>query len=260
MFDPTELAGVLLAARYPGRRLAMMPTSGAPSTIAEAYSIQDCLVRRLTKEFGSILGYKVGCTNQSAREMLNVESPFYGHCLAKEIYSSPATVKGDALHMIGVEPEIAIQVGKDMLKEKPWIAEQVIDFVDKVMPAIEIVESRFSSWPRMGILAAISDNGVHRKLILGESISDWRENWISNAEVELHADGKIVRVGGSGNVDGGPLGVVAWLATELNKRGRQLKSGDVVTTGVMTDIYDARSGQSLIATYKGLGTIELNIS
>lgn len=260
MFDPIELAEVLLAARRPGQRLESMPESGAPSTIPEAYSVQDCLVHLLSKEFGPTVGYKVGCTNQGAREMLNVESPFYGHCFTEEIHRSPATIRGDTLHMIGVEPEIAIRIGDDIPTAQLWTAKRVVNFVGEIMPAIEIVESRFSGWPRMGIHAAISDNGVHRKLILGESILDWQETLISGAKVELSADQEIVRTGNAHNVDGGPFGVLAWLANEFNNRGLQLKSGDVVTTGVMTDIYDAYPSQRLVAEYKNLGTVELNIS
>ena len=109
----------------------------------------------------------------------------------------------------------------------------------------------------MGILAAIADNGVHSKLILGESVSNWTQELINHSEVSLTADGNIVREGNARNVDGGPFGVLAWLANHLNQRGHQLRSGDVVTTGVMTDIFDADVGQKLVANYGPLGTIEI---
>ena len=128
------------------------------------------------------------------------------------------------------------------------------------MPAIEIVESRFSTWPKMGILAAISDNGVHRKLILGQSIADWDEKTISGARVELRLKEKIVRLGHIKNVDGGVFGVTAWLASQLNQKGLTLKRGDIVSTGVMANIYDAVSGENLIADYMDLGKINLKLS
>ena len=139
-------------------------------------------------------------------------------------------------------------------------AKQVVDLVEEVMPAIEIVESRFSTWPKMGILAAISDNGVHRKLILGQSITSWDERTISGARVELCLEEKIVRWGHIKNVDGGVFGVSAWLATQLNQKGLALKGGDIISTGVMTDIYDAVSGDNLIADYMDLGEVNLKLS
>ena len=257
MFDPTHAAELLLAARHPGDQLSAIPLSIAPSTPVEAYAVQDHVVSRLARELGPVVGYKIGCTNKSAREMLGVDSPFAGRCLARELHSSPAILRRDELHMIGIEPEIAIRIAADMPGDQPWTPDRVADVADCVMPSIEIVESRFSTWPRMGILAAIADNGVHRKLILGESVFDWTQESINETEVSLTADGNIVREGNASNVDGGPFGVLAWLANHLNQRGHQLRSGDVVTTGVMTDIFDADVGQRLVANYGPLGTIEI---
>ncbi len=257
MFNPAPAAEMLLAARHPGERLSAIPPSVAPSTQAEAYAVQDHLVRRLAQDLGPAVGYKIGCTNQSAREMLAVDSPFAGRCLARELHHSPVILKGNQLHMIGIEPEIAIRVANDMPGNQPWTPDRVADFADCVMPSVEIVESRFSTWPRMGILAAIADNGVHRKLILGEPITDWTQESIDKTEVSLTADGNVVREGNARNVDGGPFGVLAWLANHLNQQGHQLRSGDVVTTGVMSDIFDADVGQRLVANYGPLGTIEI---
>tara|TARA_Y100000588_G_scaffold381079_1_gene466059 strand:- start:145 stop:927 length:783 start_codon:yes stop_codon:yes gene_type:complete len=260
MFNPTVLSESLFNAHAPGKRLSGIPASIAPTTIYEAYLVQAHLVSQLRQKFGDPVGYKVGCTNQTAREMLGVETPFYGRCFTKEIFNSPAIIDCSELHMVGIEPEIAVRIGKDMQKDTPWTAKQVIDLIEEVMPAIEIVESRFSTWPKMGILAAISDNGVHRKLILGQSITSWDERTISGARVELCLEEKIVRWGHIKNVDGGVFGVTAWLATQLNQKGLALKGGDIISTGVMTDIYDAVSGDNLIADYMDLGEVNLKLS
>ena len=260
MFNPTVLSESLFNAHAPGKRLSGIPASIAPTTIYEAYLVQAHLVSQLRQKFGDPVGYKVGCTNQTAREMLGVETPFYGRCFTKEIFNSPAIIDCSELHMVGIEPEIAVRIGKDMQKDTPWTAKQVIDLIEEVMPAIEIVESRFSTWPKMGILAAISDNGVHRKLILGQSIADWDEKTISGARVKLRLKEKIVRLGHIKNVDGGVFGVTAWLASQLNQKGLTLKRGDIVSTGVMANIYDAVSGENLIADYMDLGKINLKLS
>ena len=259
MFDPTHAAEVLLTARHPGEQLSTIPLSIAPSTPAEAYAVQDHLVRRLAQDLGPTVGYKIGCTNQSAREMLEVDDPFSGRCLAREVHHSPAILQSNELQMIGIEPEIAIRVAADMPNDQVWTPDRVAEVADCIMPSVEIVESRFSTWPRMGILAAIADNGAHRKLILGESVSNWTQELINNTEVSVTADGNVVREGNARNVDGGPFGVLAWLANHLNQQGHQLRSGDIVTTGVMTDIFDADMGQKLIANFGPLGTIEIEI-
>jgi 2-keto-4-pentenoate hydratase len=161
--------------------------------------------------------------------------------------------------MIGIEPEIAIRVGEDMPGNGSWTAAGAATVVDAVMPAIEIVESRFSTWPLMGPLAAIADNGVHRQLILGEAIPGWNRQSIESATVCLKTDGTEVRKGRASNVDGGPFSALAWLANHLNQRGQQVQSGDVITTGVMTDIYDGTAGQHIFADFGILGMIQIEI-
>ena len=78
MFNPTLAAELLLAARHPGEQLSAIPPSVAPSTPVEAYAVQDRLIHRLVQDLGPVIGYKIGCTNQSARDMLGIDSPLLG--------------------------------------------------------------------------------------------------------------------------------------------------------------------------------------
>lgn len=61
------------------------------------------------------------------------------------------------------------------------------------------------------------------------------------------------------NVDGGPFGVIAWLANHLNAMGLSLKAGEIVSTGVMTDIYDSASGEALVAQYDFPASVEVSV-
>lgn len=122
------------------------------------------------------------------------------------------------------------------------------------------MESRFSTWPLMGFLSAIADNGVHRHLVLGEPVQDWSAGEVERAKVALTANGETVREGVAGNVDGGPFGVIAWLANHLNAMGITLATGEIVTTGVMTDIYDSAPGEEIVAQYDLPGVIHLSVT
>ena len=218
--------------------------------------VQDWLVHRLTKNLGSTVGYKVGCTQSECKINAGGESSILWLLLGA-IYHSPAIIHSNKRHMIGVEPEITIQLSDDLACDRPWTPERVTAVVDNAMPAIEIVESQFSTWPNMGILTAIEDNEVHRKVNLEKPVSSWTVQSILETEVSLSADGTIVRFGNSNNIDRSPFGVVACLANQLNCQRRALKSDDVVTTGVMADIYDAILDQRLIADYTQLSTVEM---
>ena len=56
---------------------------------------------------------------------------------------------------------------------------------------------------------------------------------------------------------GHPLTVMAWLADELPRFGKQLRAGDYVTTGVTTDVFEAEAGDELRAEFAGIGAVEL---
>ncbi len=260
MFDPQPLAERLLSARRPGDALAGMPDHGSPTTVMEAYAVQDALVTLLATQHGEPAGYKIGCTNAGARALLQVDHPFMGRCFKNGIVSSPTQIRASEMHMTGIEPEIALRIGTDMpTKTTPWNTQEAVEHVAQIMPAIEVVESRFSTWPAVGPLGAIADNGVHRVLIVGPATSDWTRESVDQATVLLQSNGTEADSGTADNVDGGPFGALAWLANHLNNRGRQLQTGDIVTTGVMCKIYNGQAGEQLIAHYGDLGEIQLTI-
>tara|TARA_B100001964_G_scaffold49549_1_gene55734 strand:+ start:2038 stop:2820 length:783 start_codon:yes stop_codon:yes gene_type:complete len=257
----SQLAAQMLhQARRPGEALTALPAEALPNDLADAYAAQAQLVGLLSNEIGPPIGYKVGCTNITARQMLKLDFPFSGRCFESQVVSSPASIDASALHMIGIEPEIAVRIARDLAPGKVWTTDHVIEHIGEVMPAIEIVESRFSTWPLMGVLSAIADNGVHRQLVLGNEITNWSQQQVEDAQVSLTANGRVVREGCATNVDGGPFAVVAWLANHLNAMGITLMAGEVITTGVMTDIYDSAPGEELHAEYNLPGDVRLSIT
>ncbi len=260
MADAKTAAQLLLHARKPGQALTALPENALPADKTQAYAAQAELVSLLSNHSGKPIGYKVGCTNATARQMLALDSPFSGRCFEKELSASPASIDAATLHMIGIEPEIAVRISKDLTPSKIWQRTDVIDHIGAVMPSVEIVESRFSTWPLMGFLSAIADNGVHRHLVLGESVENWSAESIDQTKVILTANGITVREGVASNVDGGPFGVVAWLANHLNAMGITLAAGEIVTTGVMTDIYDGAPGEEIVAQYDLPGVVHLNVT
>jgi len=260
MADAKTAAQLLLHARKPGHALTALPENALPADKAQAYAAQTELVSLLSNHSGKPVGYKVGCTNATARQMLALDSPFSGRCFEKELSASPASIDAATLHMIGIEPEIAVRIGKDLAPSKNWQRTDVIDHIAAVMPSVEVVESRFSTWPVMGFLSAIADNGVHRHLVLGESVENWSAERIDQTQVTLTANGTTVREGVASNVDGGPFGVVAWLANHLNAMGITLAAGEIVTTGVMTDIYDSAPGEQIVAQYDLPGVVHLSVT
>ena len=260
MYDPFPAARLLYGARVPGQSLTGLPDTILPANLDQAYAVQFALCELLIPTQGPVQGYKVGCTNAKARSLLGIDGCFSGRCFENDIKRTPAIINHSDYHMVGIEPEIAVRVGQDLVPADPWTARRVSDLTIEVMPSVEFVESRFSTWPEMGAFSAVADNGVHRELILGDPVSDWSLESINRTEVTLSVNDQRVEQGHAMNVDDGPFGVLAWLANHLNAHGTLLRAGDIVTTGVLTNIYNATAGQLLVADYGSFGTLEIEVT
>src|SRR5271166_1024966 len=82
---------LLSQARINHKRLAELPVEGRPTTPEEAYRCQEILVQHLLAHYGgTVIGYKIACTNLTAQRQLNVDGPFYGHLLSSFCWESPA--------------------------------------------------------------------------------------------------------------------------------------------------------------------------
>jgi 2-keto-4-pentenoate hydratase len=73
--------------------------------------------------------------------------------------------------------------------------------------------------------------------------------------VSVARNDELVTTGSGAAVLGHPLNVMAWLADELPRFGIRLQRGDVVTTGVATDVFEADAGDSCVADFGPFGTV-----
>jgi 2-keto-4-pentenoate hydratase len=78
--------------------------------------------------------------------------------------------------------------------------------------------------------------------------------------VSVTRNDELVTTGSGEAVLGGPLNVMAWLADELPRFGRRLRRGDVVTTGVATDVFEAVAGDTCVADFGPFGTVSVTFS
>jgi 2-keto-4-pentenoate hydratase len=254
------------AAEFADMRIAMrvidqLDAAAAPNTLAAAYACQDLLVRRLTEHFGGApVGYKVACTNQLARDQLNVPHPLFGTLLSHSTHVAPVTLSAAHFTKRTIEPEFGFQFAADVPPPStgaPYTVETIMPFVGAAFPSIEIVDHRFADWTRVGAFGIAGDNAIHGAWVHGDAVTDWRAIDFAAHRVALYADGAMVREGTGAVVLNGPLNVLAWLANTAPVYDRRLRKGDYVTTGVVCDVYPAERGQTLLADFGAMGSVEL---
>ena len=99
-----------------------------------------------------------------------------------------------------------------------------------------------------------ADNAIHGWWLRGEPVTDWQGHDLAASAVSVTRNGELVTTGSGAAVLGHPLNVMAWLADELPRFGLRLRRGDVVTTGVATDVFEANAGDSCVADFGPFGT------
>jgi 2-keto-4-pentenoate hydratase len=80
---------------------------------------------------------------------------------------------------------------------------------------------------------------------------------LATAGVTVRVHGEVVTTGSGAAVLGHPLAVMAWLADELPRFGMQLRADDLVTTGVTTDVFEAKQRDEIEAVFDGVGSVSV---
>lgn len=254
----TKAADILMQVRASQTPISTLPADCFPADLAEAYAIQAALVERLLAQHGGeVAGYKIGCTNEAAQQFLGLDEPFYGPLLSAWVQPSPASFQAEAFMMRVIEPEFAFELAHDLPpRPEPYRREEVTAAIGAILPAIELVESRYQEWTTVGALCLIADHAVHRAFIPAETVSEWQQLDLAEHEVQLWVNGELRQTGNGAVVLGHPLNALTWLTNALSAAGQGLRAGQVVTTGVCVDqVYHAQAGDVIRADFGVLGAV-----
>jgi 2-keto-4-pentenoate hydratase len=260
--DLQRTADELLDMRRTKRVIADLAADMVPPDFATAYAIQDQVVAGLLGDGGSdaASGYKCACTSEIAQAALQIDRPVFGQLLPHTTTTSGSTLDTDGFTHRVIEAEFGFRLGRDVIAGTgPHTRESIADYIDAVLPSIEIVDYRYESW-NVGALQVAADNAIHGWWVHSEPVEDWRGLDLESTAVSVSRNGETVTTGSGANVLGHPLTVMAWLADELIAHGRHLQAGDMVTTGVTTDVFEAESGDHIVADFAGIGTTEVHFS
>ena len=245
-------ARTLTAARRAGTRidLSALPAGCAPTTDEDAYQIQDLVVACFGER---VAAWKVGATHPNAQAALGVSG-----AVAARLFE-PNVLKGsqsfpDTYMIRGLEAEYAFLMGSDLPPEgAPYSREQIIAAVKSLHPAIEIVDTRFTSL-QQGVLT-IADNVNDSQWLYGDGVSDWQQLDIINAPVTMAVNGEVVVAGSGGEVLGNPITSLMWLINDHAGQREGVRAGQFITTGSCTGLYKAPQGCEAKASFGELGEL-----
>jgi 2-keto-4-pentenoate hydratase len=267
-----QAARLLAALRGPRAagtmRPAALPPELAPRSEAQAYAVQGALAQLLGASVG---GWKASL---SAVGDGHAGHGHAGHCQTchgqaaplyrRDIHATPARVPCPDVDGVGVEPEIAFLLGRDLEGRpdgRPYGLEDLDAAIDAVHPVIEIVHSRFAELDAAPPLDRLADNLSNAGLVRGPGCRSWRTIPLGAVPLRLEVrrpDGtRSAHEGRGGHGHGDPRLPLLWLVNDAIARGVPLRRGELVTTGSCAGLHPVGPGARVSVHFDGLGTVEL---
>lgn len=233
-----------------------------PSSLDEAYAIQDAFVALRAEERGAVAGYKIALSSEEMRRLAGLDEPLGGVIHESGIRRSPASVRAADYVRLIVEFEIAVEMAEDLpAADAPFTRERVRQAVGAVMPALELADDRGADYRSLSrhSLRLVADNTWNEGAVLGEYVTDWHGMDLASVRGIAYVNGKPVGQGRGADAMGHPFEAVAWVANHLAASGRGLLRGDVVITGSLVASQTVKPGDAVKFSVGGLGEVELRV-
>ncbi|MEO8628406.1 MAG: fumarylacetoacetate hydrolase family protein [Betaproteobacteria bacterium] len=240
-----------------GHTLDALPSAQRPATRAEGYAIQALLERRSGEP---LFGWKIAATSTAGQTHIGVDGPIAGRLLAERAVHDNGILPFGANHMRVVEAEFAFRMAHDLPPlATPYTVEQVLAAVGTLHPAIEVPDSRYQNFPKVGAPQLIADNACAHQFVLGTAAAaPWRSYDLVEHAVVGTVGGSVRHEGKGANVLGDPRVALTWLANELSRLGITLRAGQTVTTGTCLVPIPVSPRDRVVADFGALGTVTLN--
>jgi 2-keto-4-pentenoate hydratase len=249
---PSELAGMLRGA-YAGKPISPIRPYLPALDVDAAYAIQQENTAYWQAEGRRIVGSKIGLTSSAVQKQLGVDRPDFGVLFGDMLVAEDEPVAAGRVLQPKIEAEVAFLLDRDIDVEAPTIAD-VILAVGYVMPALEIVDSRIKGWD-IGIVDTVADNASSGLFVLDGSVRRLDGLDLRALEMKMIRRDEVVSKGTGAACLGNPLNAMAWLASELARRKRPLRAGEIVLSGALGPMVAVGPGDIYETSITGLGSV-----
>ena len=251
-------AAEMLAAAWRDRRqVADFPDDCRPTNRAEAYAVQDEMIRRLGLTGA---GWKIGMGSAAGLRRFALDGPVPGRLLSETFFENPATISAASCVGAMVEPEFAVRLGADLARRaEAYSRDEVTAAIAAVHLAIEVAGYRVAP-PEINPLYMIADNGANAAFVVGPEIAGWPGVDLIGAPVELWIDGALAAPGFEGEDRVDPIGILLWTANDLSERGIGFHAGEFLSTGTATAPMPIAAGSEAVACFEGLGEVRVRFT
>jgi len=253
-------AGAILWQNWQRRtRIDQLPLDCRPGDRAAGYSAQKEIVQFSGQD---VVGWKIAATSAAGQKHIGVDGPLAGPLLANRVLADAGTVPLDGNIMMVAEAEFAFKFARALPKRaNPYTQEEVLDAVESLHPAIEVPDSRYNDFVKVGAPQLIADTACADWFVLGAPTpADWRSHDLVAHAVGVYRNGEKVATGSGANVLGDPRIALTWLVNELRTYGDGIAGRQFVTTGTCVAPVPIQRGDKIRADFGEFGTVDAKLA
>jgi len=248
-------ANQIVAARRAVGKLAGLPEGQRPATLDDGYWMQKVAADLWGDE---VVGWKVGATSKEVQKLFGIGEPVYGPVFKRTVFQSPARLEASAFQHLMLESEFAFTFRESLpARSTPYARADVLAAVDALIPAIEIISPRFKRLTVDHVPQLVADFCGNGAAVFGAPCKTWRAHDLPLHAVSLLIDGVKRQEGMGAMVLGDPVNVLEWFVNALRVRGLAVMKGQFVMTGTMTGIHTPKPGETAVADFGDLGSVEV---
>ncbi len=201
-------------------------------SLEDAYAIQHQLIQLRIAEGEQLLGIKMGFTSEAKMAQMGVSEMIIGQLTDAMYCPNGGSIKQKQFIHPRVEPEIAFRLSQDIVA--PIALNEVLDYVDGVCGALEIIDSRFENF-KFSLEDVIADNCSSAAYVLGDMQAP--KDVLTDLEIDLFINGKRVEQGNSNDILGNPWKSLVAASELASKYNLTLKKGSIVLAGAATSAH-----------------------
>jgi 2-oxo-3-hexenedioate decarboxylase len=249
----TLLTDRVLSAQDNAHTMAKLTDLFPDMTMEDSYVIQDEICKRWLARGDIISGMKAGLTSKAKMRQMGVHVPSYGFLTSSMARPESGEVEFDQLVHPRVEAEIAFVLKRE-LNSSGLTIDEVLDATDFVIPAVEIIDSRYEKF-KFDLISVIADNGSSSRYVTGGRPMKVQDLDLRTIGVVIERNGIIEDLGASAAVLDHPANSIIMLADHLAERGSSLPAGKLILTGGITAAVAVEKGDVVNARFQNMGSV-----
>lgn len=252
-----RIATYLLEAEVEKKEVEKVTRAIKPDlTIEEGYIIQQEIVRRKCEQKYKIVGPKMGLTSKAKLLQMGVDEPIYGYVFDYMVIPNGGKLSLQQQIHPRVEAEIAFVMGEDV--EGEVTKEEILKKTQYVMPALEIIDSRYEKF-NFTLPDVIADNASTSRVVFGTTVKKPEEVDLETLGTVIRINDEIQDLGAGAAVLGHPAEAIARLAKMLAKKGDKIRKGEVILSGAITSAVLLKKGDVVSGRFEDLGEVHFRV-